>query len=230
MPPYDCGNAAEVLPCHDSDTITVKMFYTSSNQRETPSMDPQLQKKLSRSLEELSRIMPASPGLGPTPARPTASLRLPAQSDDPTTPSSRYHQGHFGPQHGLTPAQAWQAEQLLRQKKPFHGRHAQQKEAARKRGIIAAVKAGRVGNSAFGRSLHGKRGGKVMALHGLGHLRHIGLLGSQAAKSARERKKALTVWEQTGQILPLKTETGENIPVMDAWTAWKVSSMPFMMW
>jgi hypothetical protein len=68
-------------------------------------------------------------------------------------------------------------------------------------GIIAAVKQGRVGNSAFGRQLHGHRGGKVMARHALHHLRTIAPLGSQAAAAKRQAQKDLQdaaqhgVWE-----------------------------------
>src|SRR5262252_8361677 len=74
--------------------------------------------------------------------------------------------GHFGPEHGLTPAQAWEAQQLLNRanrRRPLRGPSAQARFALRMAGIIAAVKSGRVGNSAFGRRMHGKRGGKAMA-------------------------------------------------------------------
>jgi len=137
--------------------------------------------------------------------------------------------GHFGPQHGLTPAQAWQAEQLLRQKPPFRGRFAQQKEAARIRGIITAVKAGRVANSAFGRSLHGHRGGKVMKLHRSHILRAIAPRGAQAAAAARNLKKATVHWQKTGEVLALGPHETDQIPlapVMDAWAAGR----PFLLW
>jgi hypothetical protein len=73
--------------------------------------------------------------------------------------------GHFGPEHRLTPAQAWQAEQLLRAKPPFRGRHKQQREAARIRGIASSVRSGRVGNSGWGRSMLATKGGNAMAHH-----------------------------------------------------------------
>src|SRR5262249_51023942 len=100
-----------------------------------------------------------------------------------------YPKGHFGPQHGLTPAQAWQAQQLLNRAnrlRPLRGPDAQARFALRMGGIIAAVKSGRVGNSAFGRKLHGHRGGNVMARHALYHLRRIAPLGSQAAAAKRQ--------------------------------------------
>ena len=103
-----------------------------------------------------------------------------------------YPKGHFGPQHGLTPMQAWEAQQLLNRAnrlRPLRGPDAQARFALRLGGIIAAVKSGRVGNSAFGRQLHGHRGGKAMARHALHHLRTIAPLGSRAAAAKRRQKK-----------------------------------------
>jgi hypothetical protein len=57
-------------------------------------------------------------------------------------------------------------------------------------GIVSAVKQGRVGNSAWGRSMFGKRGGQVMAQHALHHLRAIAPLGARASVIARDREKA----------------------------------------
>jgi hypothetical protein len=108
--------------------------------------------------------------------------------------SVHYPVGHFGPEHGLTPAQAWDAQQLLNRAnrlRPLRGPDAQARFALRKAGIIAAVKQGRVGNSAWGRHMHGKRGGKVMARWGLRHLRAIAPLGSQAAAAKRQAEQAL---------------------------------------
>src|SRR6266446_4336118 len=55
--------------------------------------------------------------------------------------AARYPVGHFGPQHGLTPAQAWTANQLLTRAnrlRPIRGRHAPQRYAARIGGIISS--------------------------------------------------------------------------------------------
>ena len=112
---------------------------------------------------------------------------------------THYPKGYFGPQHGLTPAQAWQAQQLLNRAnrlRPLRGPDAQARFALRLGGIIAAVKSGRVGNSAFGRQLHGHRGGKAMARHALRHLRAIASLGSQAAAAKRQATKARQDAEQ----------------------------------
>jgi hypothetical protein len=99
------------------------------------------------------------------PAHQLPTLSEPAQAQ-PVESAAHYPVGHFGPEHGLTPAQAWEAQQLLNRanrRRPLRGPDAQQRFALRKAGIIAAVKQGRVGNSAWGRRMHGKRGGKVMA-------------------------------------------------------------------
>jgi hypothetical protein len=133
-----------------------------------------------------------------------------------------YPKGHFGPQHGLTPAQAWEAQQLLNRAnrlRPLRGPDAQARFALRMGGIIAAVKGGRVGNSAFGRKLHGHRGGKVMARHALHHLRAIAPLGSQAAAAKRRQKKvpqatqdALARWGERAETMPWTEETGVYWP------------------
>jgi hypothetical protein len=104
-----------------------------------------------------------------------------------------YPVGHFGLEHGLTPAQAWKAQQLLNRAnrhRPLPRPDAQARFALRMAGIIAAVKQGRVGNSAWGRRMHGKRGGKVMARQGVHHLRAIAPLGSRTAAVQRQEKKA----------------------------------------
>ena len=120
---------------------------------------------------------------------PSPSEPAPGETD-----TAHYPVGHFGPQHSLTSAQAWEAQQLLNRanrRRPLRGHDAQARFALRMAGIIAAVKQGRVGNSAWGRRLHGHRGGKVMARWGLRHLRAIAPLGSQAAVAKRQEKKAL---------------------------------------
>ena len=127
----------------------------------------------------------------PTPSEPSAG--------ETTDRAAHYPVGHFGPKHGLTPAQAWDAQQLLNRAnrlRPLRGPDAQARFALRMAGIIAAVKGGRVGNSAFGRKLHGHRGGKVMARWGVRHLRAIAPLGSQAAAAKRQEKKALQDTDQ----------------------------------
>ena len=85
--------------------------------------------------------------------------------------------------------QAWTAQQLLNRanrRRPLRGPDAHARFALRMGGIITAVKSGRVGNSTFGRKLHGHRGGKVMARQALHHLRRIAPLGSQAAAAKRQ--------------------------------------------
>jgi hypothetical protein len=89
----------------------------------------------------------------PTPSEPSAGTPLDRAMHYPVRP--------FGPQHGLTPGQAWIAQALLsraQRRRPLRGPDAQARFALRMAGIIAAVKGGRVGNSAFGRQLHGGDG------------------------------------------------------------------------
>jgi len=52
----------------------------------------------------------------PPPRAMHGSLELEPQplDDAPADPQAQYHVGHFGPQHRLSPEQAWQAEHLLR--------------------------------------------------------------------------------------------------------------------
>jgi hypothetical protein len=156
----------------------------------------------------------------------------PAPAPASPVPRRRYPVGHFGERHGLTPAQAYLANELLRQKKPFRGPHAQQREAARIRGIINAVKKGYVGNHRWGRSMLGKVGGKAMAMHGLHHLRAIAHLGGEAKRDKSRKHHATAHWEQTGQALPLqpKETGGHHIPQVDAWTQWQAAHMPLMLW
>jgi hypothetical protein len=147
---------------------------------------------------------------------PAPTLSEPAHAQ-PVERTEDYPVGNFGPQHGLTPAQAWDAQQLLNRanrRRPLRGSDAQARAALRKAGIIAAVKQGRVGNRAWGRHMHGKRGGKAMARRGLRHLRAIAPLGSQAAAAKRQGQKG-----RMGTEASLQTEqTGVYWP--EEWPEW----------
>jgi hypothetical protein len=87
-----------------------------------------------------------------------------------------------------------EAQQLLNRAnrlRPLHGLpNAQACFVLRMAGIVSAVTQGRVGNHAWGRRMHGKRGGTVMARQGLHHLRAIARRGSQAAAAKRQAQKA----------------------------------------
>jgi len=125
-----------------------------------------------------------------------------SQGLDAEDAAAHYPVGYFGPQHGLTPAQAWEANRRLAQadrERPIRGRHAERRHRLRIGGIKSAVLGGRVRSSAFGRRLHGHRGGNVMRDHALVHLRSIAPLGARAAQAAREGKQALKAWEQRQQ-------------------------------
>ena len=186
-----------------------------------------LQEQLLKSLPALPRSRPPSPELV-TPAVPPRSPGLAAPSDDPTVPSPRYHQGHFSARHHLMPEQAWLAEQLLRQKPPFRGPHAQQKEAARIAGIVSSVRNGRVKNTRWGRTMLARRGGLAMAAHGRHLLREIAPKGGHAAAAARALKKATVHWEQTGQVLALEQAETDQLPLLQPLDAWQ--ERPFMAW
>ena len=172
---------------------------------------------------------PPSLGLGRSVQTRAASSGL-AQSPPVSVPRGHYHRGTFGPQHGLTPTQAWQAEQLLRRanaRRPITGKNAQQRRARRIQGIVSAIRNGRTGNAAWGRSMLGKKGGNVLRDHAKSHLRAIARRGGEAAKAARANKKAVEHWEKTGEVLPLAPhETGQIAPSMDAWQAGR----PFLLW
>ena len=127
----------------------------------------------------------------------------------PTSPSEvrdsadAYSVGHFGPQHGLTPGQAWIAQQLLNranQRRPFRGsgRSVRFRRALRIAGIVSALKRGVVGNSRWGRSMLARRGGQTLARHALDHLRRISALGVRTRtmnRMSRDEQIAFAVAE-----------------------------------
>lgn len=105
-------------------------------------------------------------------------------------PADAYPVAHFGPQHGLTPEEAWLAHHLLsraNQRRPLRGsgRSLRFRRALRIAGIVSAVKRGVVGNSGWGRSMLARRGGQVLALHAPDHLRRISRLGVRAKRFKR---------------------------------------------
>jgi hypothetical protein len=131
-------------------------------------------------------------GATPPTGHTCGSLELDARDSpaaDPTDPRGGYHNGHFGPEHGLNPEQAWLAEQILKQKPPFRGPHAQQREARRIAGIVSAVRNGRVSSAHWGHSMLAKRGGLAVAAH-----------APQVLARNREgilaRRRALRAWQQ----------------------------------
>ena len=119
----------------------------------------------------------------------------------PTSPSEvrdsaeSYSVGHFGPQHGLTPRQAWIAQQLLNranQRRPLRGsgRSVRFRRALRIAGIVSAVKRGVVGNSRWGRSMLARRGGQTLARHAVDHLRRISPLGVRTRMMKRMSRRS----------------------------------------
>src|SRR6266568_495415 len=130
---------------------------------------------------------------------------------------------------GLTWEQCRLATRLLEranQRRPLTGTSQQVRfrRALRIAGIVSSIKAGRVGNSAWGRSQLARKGGNTMRDHALHHLRAIAPLGHRAAKAARERQQALEVWEQTGQVLSLEEQALDEIP------QWVQPAKDFLAW
>jgi len=107
---------------------------------------------------------------------------------------------------------------------------------ARLGGIISSVKAGRVKNPAWGRSMLAGRGGRTMATHGLHHLRAIAPLGAEASRQARERQQAAAHWEQTGGLLPLGAKPAQSVEaerlrrLEEAWEAQQSQQRSFLTW
>ena len=101
-------------------------------------------------------------------------------------PEDAYHVGHFGPQSGLTPKQAWQAERLLRRKQAERSLRGYAL-VCRKGGIVSAILGERVGNSKWARSMLAKLGGQTLARHNHSHLRRISSLGVDARQAIRLR-------------------------------------------
>jgi hypothetical protein len=139
-----------------------------------------------------SSSLELDPSPVPTPP-PACSLEL-AQDEEPEASLPAHAPvGCFGPQHHLTPEQAWEAQQRLtkaNRERPIQGKHAQQRYARRIAGIISAVRHGRINNSRWGRRMLATKGGNTMRDHALHHLRTIAPLGAEAAQAARERQKA----------------------------------------
>ena len=194
--------------------------------------------RLQRLLEGLAaipRIAPGSLRLAPSTAphhSQPSSLGLGAEGQAADDCTAHYQVGHFGPESGLTPAQAAEANRLLARAnrlRPIRGRNARERYARRLGGIKVAVLSGRTGNTRWGRSMLGKRGGRVMALYGLHILREQAPRGAEAAKAARTNKKAVAYWEKTGESLPLGQHETDQIPLAPAMDAW-AAGRPFLLW
>ena len=104
-----------------------------------------------------------------------------------------YASGIFGSQYGLTPEQARIAQQRFtralerrrREGRPWNRPWL----AAVIAGVLSSLKGGRIGSTAWGRSMFGRRGGLTMARHAPHHLRAIAAAGARASVIARARRK-----------------------------------------
>lgn len=137
--------------------------------------------------------------------------------------AARYPVGYFGPEHGLTPAQAWEANRRLAKadrERPIRGRHAERRHRLRIGGILSSVKAGRTGNGAWGRSMLARRGGKAMAMHGP----HI-------LAENRRRIQAQRQFEQTWKRRQGHPQTYEDWQqALGAWPQQERMPRDFMAW
>jgi hypothetical protein len=116
--------------------------------------------------------------------------RPPATQPQIVAESEGYPVSIFGPERGLTPTEARRAQSLYARALRERGKLRGPRLAARIAGIVSAVKHQRVGNSKWGWSMHGKRGGQVIARHALYKLRELSPKGARASVVARGRRKA----------------------------------------
>mgnify|MGYP001558806375 CR=1 FL=1 len=103
--------------------------------------------------------------------------------------SEAYAVGHFGPQHGLFPEQAWLADRLLSRATRLRGPRQGFRFALRVAGIVSAVRRGLVGNSRWGRSMLASRGGRTLAREAPQHLRAISTIGVMARQAKAEMRR-----------------------------------------
>ena len=105
-------------------------------------------------------------------------------------PEDAYPVGFFGARHGLSPAQAREAQRLFDQATARRGRVKGRRLALRMGGIVSAIRNGRVGNRAWGRSMLAARGGQTLARHAPHLLKRAsekGVLTRQANRRMRRK-------------------------------------------
>jgi len=102
-------------------------------------------------------------------------------------------------QYGLSPAQAWQAEQrlvLANQRRPLSGPKATYSAGLRISGILRAVRAGWIGNRRWGRQLHGHRGGHAVKRYRARYLQTLPRLGAEAQQVQRDSHRKQQEYDQ----------------------------------
>jgi hypothetical protein len=120
-------------------------------------------------------------------------LRVPFQGYERRSTATTKHNDAASPVsvfQRLTSEQKHLAQHLLNRADQERDQLRGPRLAGRIAGIVSAVKNGRVGNSAWGWSMHGRRGGLVMARHGLHILKANARKGGQVSGAARHRRKA----------------------------------------
>ena len=104
-------------------------------------------------------------------------------------PEDAYPVGFFGARHGLSPAQAREAQRLFDQATARRGRVKGRRLALRMGGIVSAILGGRVGNATWGLFMLAARGGKTLARHAPHHLRAISRRGVEARQALKEMRR-----------------------------------------
>jgi len=122
--------------------------------------------------------------------------RRPAATESYGAESESYPVSTFGPEHRLSPAEVWQAELLLARAERERGRLKGPRVAARIAGIVSAVRAGRVGDSSWGRHMAAKRGGQAMAAKHLDMLREMAPLAWHRSAEVRRLRKRREAYER----------------------------------
>ena len=111
--------------------------------------------------------------------------RVPAPESEDAYPVSI-----FGPQHGLTPDQVWEAQRRYNEAVALRG-HLKEgwRLAFRMGGIVSAILGGRVGNDAWGRSQRARRYGYARQRSMGPTLQEISQLGVQSRRDKAEMRR-----------------------------------------
>jgi hypothetical protein len=149
-----------------------------------------------------------------TPLTPRDRARLTARASLKLDARGRVGFRFSEVRHGLTAEECTQATQVLRRleaTRPIRegGARGNALRALRIAGVVSSVKGRRIGARGWGKRMMGKRAGKVMALHGLAHLRQWSPIARVAAMLARERRAAEAYYETHGVPLPLGAQPQE---------------------
>jgi hypothetical protein len=123
------------------------------------------------------------------------SARRRSGADEPND-NTAYPVSVFSPQHHLTPEQVFDADRCLLRARNERGALKGFRYSRRLGGIVSAAKAGRIGNSKWGRHMAGKRGGRAMAEKHLERLREMAPLAWRQSVEVRRLRKRRQDYER----------------------------------